>query len=49
MPLRGGGVDTGMETMDTKNRSLNTTQTNNSTSDTVSKMCIKFLNYGGYF
>ena len=46
MPLRGGGVDTAMETMDTKNRSLNTTQTNNSTSDTASKMCIKFLNYG---
>ena len=42
----GGGGDTPMHTMDVKNRSLNINQTNLQTSDTASKACVKFLNYG---
>ena len=43
------GNDTPMHTVDIKNRSLNINETNNQTSDTASKVCIKFLNYGQYF
>ena len=39
------GGDTPMHTTDIKNRCLNINQTNNWTSDTASKVCIKFLNY----
>ena len=43
------GNDTPMHTVDIKNGSLNINETNNQTSDTASKVCIKFLNYGEFF
>ena len=44
------GSDTPMHTMDIiKTSSLNINQTNNKTSDTASKVCIKYFNYGQRF